>query len=66
MRPFNLEFRFIKADGSTGYADLRADFVFEDGEPILVYGTIQDITELIILENEQSQEGYRRSLIQSK
>jgi len=51
--PFNLEFRFMKPDGSVGYIYQSIEFLFnEEREPILVYGTIQDITEIKELENE--------------
>lgn len=45
-KPVELEFRFVQDDGSVRNIYELAEFVFDkDGNPIYMYGTIQDIAE---------------------
>lgn len=45
-KPVIIEFRIIKPDGSVRTVSELMEYVFDqDGFPILVYGTVQDITE---------------------
>lgn len=51
--PVELEFRIIKQDGSVRNIYELMEFVFnENGKPIYLYGTIQDITEKKQLQKE--------------
>lgn len=52
-KPFKLEFRVIRSDGSMRYVHQQVEFIFDKGEkPIYIYGTIQDITEKKELQKE--------------
>lgn len=45
-QPFEMEFRIIRPDGSVRYVSKQVEFKLdENGKPIYIYGTIQDITE---------------------
>ncbi len=45
-KPFDLEYPFHRADGTTIYANTRGSVQFgPDGEPLILTGTIQDITD---------------------
>jgi PAS domain S-box-containing protein len=62
-RPIELEFRFIRQDGSVRNIYQLAEFIFDDkGDPVYLYGTIQDITEKKELQKEllQKQESIDR------
>lgn len=54
-KPIELEFRIIRSDGTIRNIYQLVEFVFnEEGKPLYLYGTIQDVTEKKMLEEEIS------------
>ncbi len=50
--PFDTQFRIIRADGKVRNVYQRLEYEFaKNGEPVYLYGTIQDITERVEMEN---------------
>ncbi|GIU88114.1 MAG: hypothetical protein KatS3mg009_2629 [Acidimicrobiia bacterium] len=43
--PFAARYRIVRPDGCVRYVDVRADVQHEGTEPVLVYGTVHDVTE---------------------
>ena len=52
--PLDLVNRVVRSDGSTRYVHRRAAIMYKDGKPSKVYGTVQDVTDRIIAEEEKN------------
>ncbi|WP_445637525.1 PAS domain-containing protein [Nostoc sp. DSM 114161] len=60
-KPFNLEYRIVRPDGSLRYLESKADVAYDpQGQTIRLYGAILDITERKILERELA---YKQQLL---
>jgi PAS domain S-box-containing protein len=59
QEPYDLELRFIDADGNRRWIRSRGQAQYEDGEAVRVHGTIQDITERVERERQLQQERQR-------
>lgn len=62
-KPFNIDFRIVRQDGSVRYVNMVADKFRTDaaGNPLWLYGIIQDITDRKLAEEElrESEEKFR-------
>ncbi|MBD2682097.1 PAS domain-containing protein [Nostoc paludosum FACHB-159] len=60
-KPFNLEYRIVRPDGSLRYLESKAEVAYNpQGQTIRLYGAILDITERKILERELA---YKQQLL---
>lgn len=52
-KPYNLDHRIVLPDGSERYVNQQAEITFNaDGEPIFMVGTVQDITDRKLAEDQ--------------
>jgi len=53
-RPFDVEYRIVRDDGSVRYLHDRAEIVRDsDGTPLQMFGSVLDITERVLAESER-------------
>lgn len=63
--PFSVNYRFTFRDGTTGIIYARAELIEDDeGDPVILSGTAQDITEQKLVENKiRENEKFIRSIL---
>ena len=52
QKPYNIEHRIVLEDGTLKIIHEQGEVTFTDGEPVLMVGTVQDITERTIQEEK--------------
>lgn len=62
--PASFEHRIVREDGEVRYVQERGEVVYgEDGRPVLLYGTIQDVTEYKRVERKLAERARHQAVI---